>query len=124
MAVHGQRWRFQLENTRVDVDNAFTWAGWGQERVTVNEEILLSKGQWFGFRLTLREPWLTRTGEGELSVQLIASLMAVSCKLELDGEAILPDERFEAAWADRKTWPSEELWKPTQTFTVFGTAAK
>lgn len=124
MAVHGQRWRFQLENTQIDVDNAFTWLGWSQERVTINDEVVLSTQQWFGFRRSLSEPWLTSAGDTELTVQLIATMMAVQCRLELDGGAVLPHKRYEARWSGRGTWPAEEGWRETNTFSVFGGATR
>lgn len=117
MEIHGQRWRYRVGNTLVNVDNAFSWTGWAQERLIVNEETVQQSGQWFGFRRAFDEPWLTSIGEDELRVRLRSKLMGISCEAELAGEKIDPDALFETSWAGTKgSWPNEQDWVQTDAF--------
>ncbi|KQM90075.1 MULTISPECIES: hypothetical protein [Sphingomonas] len=46
MRLIGQRWEFQIGNTVIQVDNAFSWTLWGQERMLVNgEQVHASSGR-------------------------------------------------------------------------------
>lgn len=119
MKMHGQRWRYQLANTEVFVDNAFSWFGWAQERFLVNGEVVQSLGAWLGFRRTFKEPWLTLTGDGELAIKMWSTLSGIDVEVLLDGEAVEHDELFEATWYGRRAWPSKEKWISTEKFSIF-----
>ncbi len=65
MRLIGQRWEFQIGNTVIQVDNAFSWTLWGQERMLVNgEQVHASSGR-MRFSQKYQEPWLTSFGDGE-----------------------------------------------------------
>ncbi len=119
MKIHGQRWRYQLANTEVCVDNAFSWFGWAQERVLINDEVIQSVGAWFSFRRSFKEPWLMPTGDGELAIRMQSTLTGVDVELRLGGEAVEHDELFEADWRGRGTWPHAERWTKTERFSIF-----
>lgn len=119
MKIHGQRWRFQLENSEVFVDNAFSWLGWAQERLIVNRETVQRAGQWFNFRRFFDEEWLTATGDGTLEVRMRSTTFGVDCDLILDGVPVEPDALFEATWGGRGSWPDHALWSEVDEFSVF-----
>lgn len=119
MKLHGQRWRYRIGNSEVDVDNAFSWFDWAQERFKVNGEVVKATGQWFAFRRSFDEPWLTPIGEGELSVRMRSTTVGVDCEVELDGEAIEAEQLFEATWRGKGSWPVDADWRSTESFTIF-----
>jgi len=113
MRLHGQRWEYRIGNTTVQVDNAFSWSLWTQERLLVNGELAHSSCGWFRFWQTYREPWLTALGEGELEVKLRSKGAAIICTARLDEAPLQPEATFEAAWTGApETWPEQEEWKP------------
>jgi hypothetical protein len=115
MRIHGQRWQYRVGNALVHVDNAFSWTGWGQERLVVNLETVKATGAWMALRRSFAEPWLTRIGDDELQAQLKARLLGIDCCVTLAGEALEAEELFEAKWSGPKgTWPPEESWTPTK----------
>ena len=119
MKIHGQRWRYQLANTEVFVDNAFSWFRWGQERMLINGEVAQSVGSWFAFKRNFNEPWLSLSGDGEIEISMRATLTEVDVELRLDGEVVEHEELFEAAWHGRGTWPDPDLWTKTEQFSIF-----
>ena len=119
MKIHGQRWRYQLANAEVFVDNAFSWLGWAQERMLVNGEVVQSVGSWFSFKRNFKEPWLTLSGDGEIEVLMRSTLTGVDVELRLDGEVVEHEELFEVAWHVRGTWPDPDKWTKTEQFSIF-----
>lgn len=119
MKIHGQRWRYQLANTEVFVDNAFSWFGWAQERMLINGEVSQSVGSWFSFKRNFNEPWLTLSGDGEIEILMRSTLTGVDVELRLDGEVVEHEELFETAWHGRGAWPDEGLWIKTEQFSIF-----
>jgi hypothetical protein len=95
----GQRWEYRIGNSIVLVDNAFSWAGWGQERLLVNDETVASAGGVFGLYRGFSEPWLTRLGESELQVALSSRLRGIACAVTVDGEPVTPKAFWTAAWS-------------------------
>ena len=111
MRLIGQRWEYRVGNSIVLVDNAFSWSGWGQERLIVNDETVGSAGGWFGLFRSFRKDWLTRFVEGDLKVALSSRLKGIACELTLDGEPVLTEAFWEAAWlGTRGAWPDETAW--------------
>jgi hypothetical protein len=114
MKLIGQRWRYRVGNSRVDVDNAFSWSLWGQERMLVNGETMHRSGGHLRLFQSYKEPWLSALGEGELRVSLKAVLQGIACVATLDGETIEPEALFECRWkGGAHDWPAEEEWQPT-----------
>jgi len=107
----GQRWEYRVGNSIVFVDNGFSWTGWGQERLVVNDETVQQSGGWWRMRQAFREPWLTLVGESELRVALVSRLRGISCSATLDGEPIHPDALHGAVWQGRGgEWPAPDGW--------------
>jgi hypothetical protein len=112
MRLLGQRWEYQIGNSLVFVDNAFSWLGWGQERLLVNGEAAGAAGGWFVTRRKFREGWITRIGEGELLATLSARTLGIACTLRLDGDVQEPVGRWQARWSGgRGTWPDVNAWQ-------------
>lgn len=120
MKIYGQRWRFQLANTEVHIDNAFSWFGWAQERVLINGELAHSAGGWLVFKRSFKEPWLTFTGDGELSIKMFSTALGVEVKVELEGKALEYEELYEVNWNGRGRWPDEAAWNKVNKFSIFG----
>jgi hypothetical protein len=113
MRLHGQRWVFQIGNSTVKIDNAFTWSWsmWGQERMIVNDE-LLHTASGTAFSRTFIEPWLTPDGDGTLEVHIYGGLMSLICEAKLDGRRLEPEACHSATWSgDHNHWPAEEVWE-------------
>ena len=119
MKLHGQRWRYQLANTEIFVDNAFSWFGWAQERLLINGEVAQSVGSWLSFKRSFDEPWLTRSGDGVIEVLMRSKLNEISVELRLDDELVEHEELFEAAWYGKGLWPNSEMWIQTEKFSIF-----
>ncbi|KLI63647.1 hypothetical protein [Aurantiacibacter marinus] len=119
MKIHGQRWRYQLANTELYVDNAFSWFGWAQERALVNGKMVQSAGGWLIFRRSFKESWLTPTGDGELTIAMHSAASGIVVEVKLGGAVIEHEELFEATWHGRGGWPSELDWNRTEQFTIF-----
>lgn len=117
MKLWGQRWRYDIGNARVNADNAYSWNGWCQERLVVNDETVQSSGGWFYFRRSYSEPWLTRLGDEHLTVALKSGASSIHCHAQLGQETLLPDQVFGADWTGNShSWPLEELWVPEERF--------
>lgn len=117
MKLHCQRWLFEIGNSVVKVDNAFSLLGWAQERLIVNDEIAGQAGQWFAMRRNFAEPWLSMLGDSELKVSMFARVGSVECVVELDGERLEPALLQEATWSGRRgLWPDEQAWRETVNF--------
>lgn len=113
MKILGQAWVYRVGNSVVRVENAFTWAGWCQERLRVNDETVSEAFGWFGARRDFHEDWLTATGEGLLSVRLTSQLMGIRCDVTLDGAPIEPEANETVVWAGpRRSWPGAGEWAP------------
>lgn len=119
MKIHGQRWRYQLENSEIYVDNAFSWFGWAQERLLINGEVAQATGQWFAFRRSFSESWLTRLGDGLLEIKMRSTVTGVDCELKLDDEIIEHDGLFEISWRGRRSWPTKDDWVEVDRFSIF-----
>ena len=119
MKLHGQRWRYQLANTEIFVDNAFSWFGWSQERLLINGEVAQSVGSWLSFKRSFDEPWLTLSGDGIVEISMRSKLNGISVELRLDDEMIEHEELFEAAWHGKGVWPNPDLWMKTEQFSIF-----
>lgn len=114
MKLTGQRWRFEIGNALVCVDNAFNlWTLWGQERVVVNgETVAVGQGR-LRTRGTFATPWLTRLGETELKVQAIARSRGIEVDVRLDGARQRPVAYGNAAWhGPARSWPRDDEWRP------------
>ena len=117
MKMMGQRWQFRIDNHVVNVDNAFSWWGWGQERLLINQESVKATGQWFVFRRSFAEPWLTRIGEDELTVKMRSTIGGIDCRVRLAGEELEPDTLYQLTWrGDRNSWPVSHEWEETDAF--------
>lgn len=113
MHLIGQAWIYRVGNSRVRVENAFTWVGWAQERLVVNDESVRTAGAWYGLSRDFNEDWLTPTGEGDLSVRLRSGLNGISCEAWLDGVEVEPEALLVARWrGGRNTWAPAEAWTP------------
>lgn len=114
MKLTGQRWRFELGNALVCVDNAFNLLTlWSQERLVVNEEVVAQGHGYFRARGVFSTPWLTRLGETELQVLAIGRARGVEVDVRLDGERQLPTEHYNAVWRGAaREWPPEDAWQP------------
>lgn len=119
MKMHGQRWRYQIANTELYVDNAFSWLGWAQERAIVNGEVVQSTGGWLVFRRSFKEPWLTSTGDGDLSIRMRSAMNGIAVEVMLDDAAIEHNELFEVTWHGRGSWPDPANWSRTDQFAIF-----
>lgn len=113
VTLYGQRWQYNIGNTEINVDNAFSVWGWAQERLLVNSEVTHTADGWFIFRRSFREPWLTILGDGVLGVRLKSKLKSVSCEVTIDGKAIEPDAIFKAVWDIQGAWPNSDDWIET-----------
>ncbi len=112
MEFSGLRWRYRIRNSVIDVDNAIGQSGWSQERLIVNGEQLHSGGGLLRFYRAFEEPWLTDQGERPLKVRLLPGLMAIRCRLTVDGQLVHSDEMFSAGWqSPRSHWPAESVWR-------------
>ena len=110
MRLHGQRWIFQIGNSTVKIDNAFSWTSWAQERMIVNDEVLFETSD-SAISRTFKEPWLTPDGEGELVVKIYSGVMSIICEAKLNGERIEPDACYSAQWtSNARHWPAESAW--------------
>lgn len=113
MKLHGERWVYRIGNSVIRVDNGFAWVGFAQERMVVNDETVQSHEGWFALRQDFFEPWIVPGGEGVLKVTMLAGLMRVHCRAELDGVVIQPAETSKTTWSGPKgSWPPEEAWQP------------
>ncbi|MBO9510342.1 hypothetical protein [Erythrobacter sp. A6_0] len=111
--------RYQLANTEIFVDNAFSWFGWAQERLLINGEVAQSIGSWLSFKRSFDEPWLTLSGDGIVEVSMRSKLNGISVELRLDDEMIEDEELFEAARHGKGVWPNPDLWIKTEQFSIF-----
>jgi hypothetical protein len=112
MKLIGQRWEFQIGNTVIYVDNAYSWTLWGQERMLVNgEQVHASSGR-MRFSQKYQEPWLTPFGDGELKVWLRSTTTKLRCSISLEGEPIPASAIFSINWQGPVgSWPKEEEWE-------------
>ena len=113
--MKGQRWVFDIGNSRIVVDNGYSRLLWGQERLVVNGETVRATGGWF--RSVQRFPleWLTPAGEQELLIRLRIDpdgIDSIRCEALLGGVRIRPSSAHRAEWAGPKwSWPEEGDWK-------------
>lgn len=113
MKLIGQRWIYRLGNSTVVIDNAFSWIGWSQERMIVNDETVQSSQGWLRTRHNYLEPWIVPGGEGLLTIRMAAVMLTVECSAELDGVSLEPTEALEARWSGpKRSWPEATEWRP------------
>ena len=113
MKLIGQRWRYRVGNSQVDVDNGFSWSLRGQERLSINGAVVRKTGGRLRLFQRYAEPWLTPLGDGQLSVVLRARRLGIACMVTLDGEPVEPEQLFEVRWAGTGgDWPEESAWQP------------
>ncbi len=106
MRMHFRRWRFREGNAEIIVENAWSLTGWAQERLVVNGETTSEASGWWRVQQSFAEPWLTRLGETELKVSLIAAINTVNAVVELDGRILEPDQDVTFDWSGpRRSWP-------------------
>lgn len=116
MRILGQRWQFSIGNSVVYVDNAFSWWGWAQERLVVNDEAVKTSGAWFATKAGFHEAWLGLLGEEILSVRLKSTLIGVTCEVCLGNVRLEPDGLFETEWRGRRwSWPPGTAWRQTDS---------
>jgi len=109
--MQGQRWVYRLGNSVVCIDNGFSWLGWTQERMVVNDETVQQSDGWFRYRQDFFEPWIIPGGEGVLRVKLVAALLTVNCSASLDDRELQPSETRRADWSGAQgTWPADDGW--------------
>jgi hypothetical protein len=115
MNLKGQRWRFDLGNNRLFVDNAYC-ALWGQERVVLNGEVVAHTGGWLRVRTEFSLAWLAPAGEDMLEGRLFLSspgIDSVECFVAIGNHEIDATDRFIGRWTGRKwSWPEENVWMP------------
>lgn len=115
MKLIGQRWRYEIGNSIIFVDNAFSWTLWTQERLVVNDEEVQASSGWARMSQTYKEPWLTMLGEDELSIRMTSATMSIICAARLGGKPLEPVEMYTARWrGGRKSWPAEAEWAPQE----------
>lgn len=86
----------------------------------VNGETIQTAGQWFAFRRSFEEPWLTSLEGGLLGVKMRSQVNGVTCEVTRDGEIIEHEKLFEAQWNGRGSWPDEYAWFEVERFSIFG----
>jgi len=117
MKMLGQRWHYRIGNNFVNVDNAFSWLGWAQERLIINDEFVQQAGAWFGMRRSFDEAWLSSIDDAELNVKMISTISGIACKVKMSGKTIEPEELFSVSWTGlRGLWPPEQDWTKTEAF--------
>lgn len=112
MRVNGQRWEFQIGNTLVIVENAWHWSGYSQERVRVNDEVILQREGWGWF--TLSSAILTDFDILDIPHAVIIGIKykdddyTIWCRIITEDKVYKPTDWCEAKW-DTKTylWPPE-----------------
>jgi len=110
--LHAQRWVYHLGNSTLIVDNAFSWSGWGQERMIVNEETVKQASSWFVVSRSFSEPWLSPNGEGEVVVQIMSGILSLTCETRLNSERLEPEACYSTSWqGDRGHWPNDIPWQ-------------
>lgn len=110
--LHAQRWVYRLGNSTLIVDNGFTWFGWGQERMLVNEGTVKQVAGWLALSRSFSEAWLSPNGEGEVVVQLMSGLASLVCEIRLNGERLEPEACYSASWlGERGHWPDDIPWE-------------
>ncbi|MBX9728329.1 MAG: hypothetical protein K2X31_05415 [Sphingopyxis sp.] len=108
MRFFNQRWRYQIGNNEIIVDNAFTWTKWGQERFILNGITQKEAGGWFVFKRVWQEPWLTLLEDEKLSIEIRSGLWTVNCLVTLGDEEVEPVDYSEWRWSGKKlSWPDE-----------------
>ena len=112
--LFGQRWRYQVGNSIVVVDNAYSLPFWGKERLLVNDEEVQSAFAYGTFRRTFSEPWLTSAGEDRLKIVLTSGLLEIRCGAWLGGTKLTPLDMQKARWTgDKRSWPDDAAWRST-----------
>lgn len=113
MNFMGQRWIYRIGNHTVAVDNAFTWALYGKERLVIDSLETQSTSGYFRLRQSYSEPWLASLDGGRLEVMLHATALGIACHVKLDGTQIKADDLFASRWSGPKSsWPSDDAWTP------------
>jgi hypothetical protein len=108
MRLRGKRWIYQVEGRRLDVENAWSWSMWAQERIIFEGRVVRKTGGYFtndrSFSLTPYETGLTE----HLHVSMFAGFFKVNCQVTLGHQRLTADRVEYGAWrADRGAWPGE-----------------
>jgi hypothetical protein len=113
--LFGQRWVYEVGNSVVAVDNAYTVLGWSKERLLVNDEEVQSATAYWNLSRSFSEPWLTRVGEEDLEVALTVGFVSLRCAVRLGGDLLASSDIQKAFWrGDKHSWPSADIWKSTR----------
>jgi len=108
MKLRGKNWVYQIEGRRLDVENAWSWTLWAQERVVFDGRCLRkTRGFLATERAFLLKPEETGLSE-RLHINMFSGLMRVHCRVRL-GSRPIPAYRVETGvWrAERGRWRGE-----------------
>lgn len=112
MRVTGHRWEFKIGNNELIVENAWHWAGYSQERVRLNGEIIKKREGWGWFvisKTVIAEFDLFDTEHAVvMGIKFSDTNYSIYARVITEDEIYKPDDRSEAKW-DTKTylWPPE-----------------
>ena len=108
MELRWKRWIYQVEGRRLDVENAWSWTLWAQERVVFDGRSLRKTGGYLNTeRSFLLKP--DETGLNEpVRIVLFSGLIRIHCRVRL-GARVLQAYRVEQGqWrTQRGRWPGE-----------------
>lgn len=111
MKVSGQRWEYQIGNTNIIFENAWSWRGYSQERVRVNNEIIKDRKGWFWLIWSKSEVATFKILDEEyaviIGVQYKDADSNIYSRIITETEVFEPESFIEAKW-DTKDYP----WPP------------
>jgi len=108
MKLRGKRWIYQLEGRRLEVENAWSWTMWAQERVVFDGRCLRKAGGYLtsdrSFSLSPDETGLSQP----LHVVLFAGFFRIHCLVTYGSTNLEPRKIERGEWrARRGAWPGE-----------------
>ena len=112
MRVRGQRWEFQIGNNVVIVENAWSWLGYSQERIRVNDEIIKDRAGWFWVIISKSEiasfEILDEDHAVIVGINYTDADHQIYCRIITETEIHTPQAFTEAKW-DTETykWPPD-----------------
>ena len=112
MQVSGQRWEYQIGNTNIIFENAWSWRGYSQERVRVNDEGIKDRQGWFWLIWSKSEVATFKILDEEyaviIGVQYTDADYNIYSRIITETEVFEPQGFIEAKW-DTKAylWPPE-----------------
>ena len=112
MRVRGQRWEFQIGNNIIIVENAWSWLGYSQERVRLNDEIIKDREGWFWFILSKTEIAAFTILEEEhavvVGISYSESDYQLYCRVITETEIHEPQSFTQAKWdTNSHKWPPD-----------------